>query len=158
MPALSPLLRGYLPPVALAFLPLLPLALLPAFQTGVCPVPPQSQHVGVCGGIAVSLSLPMALLPTPASLHGNLAFNGPVNAALASLPALHWRPCPHVAGIIASIALLSLLALHRRCCPRRAGILALVLLASSILLHPRCRQHRELASASHNAVATGWYK
>jgi hypothetical protein len=92
----------------------------------------------------------------PASLHGNLAFDGPADAALASLPALRWRPCPHVAGIIASILLLSLPALRRCCFSRRAGVFALVLLALSISLHPRCRKHHELASASHNAVAIRW--
>ncbi len=44
-----------------------------------------------------------------------LDFDGPVEAALASLSAWCWRPCPHCAGIIASIALLSLPALRRRC-------------------------------------------
>jgi hypothetical protein len=92
----------------------------------------------------------------PASLHGNLAFDGPADAALAYLPALRWRPCPHVAGIIASILLLSLPALRRCCFSRRAGVFALVLLALSISLHPRCRKHHELASASHNAVVTHW--
>jgi hypothetical protein len=53
------------------------------------------------------------------SLHGDLACNGPAKAALASLPELHWHPCPHVAGIIASFAL-SLL------CPCLAGIDGLV--------------------------------
>jgi hypothetical protein len=50
-----------------------------------------------------SLLSPVASLPCP-------------DAALASLPALHWRPCPHCAGANASIALLLMPALCRHHC------------------------------------------
>jgi hypothetical protein len=86
-------------------------------------------------------------VPFTGSLHSDMAFDGPANVALVSLPALRWHPCPHVASIIVSIALLLLPMLHRRCCPPCAGIFALVLLTLPISLHPHCRQHRKLASA-----------
>jgi hypothetical protein len=46
------------------------------------------------------------------------------------LPALRRRPCPHCAGILASIALSSLPVLHWHCHQRCAGLFALIMLAS----------------------------
>jgi hypothetical protein len=86
-----------------------------------------------------------------------LAFDGPADAALASLSALRWDPCRHHAGIIVSIALSLLLVPHQRGCPCCADIITLIALALSPLLHPHCRQHPELAFAqsqcSRNTLA-----
>jgi hypothetical protein len=82
----------------------------------------------------------------PVIIHSNLAFDGSANAALASLLALHWRPCCHCTGIIVSIALLLLLALRRRGCPCCMGVITLIVLELLPLLHPRCCQHCKLAS------------
>jgi hypothetical protein len=105
-----------------------------------------------------SSSLPVASLLYPASFYGDLAFDGPADAALASLPAVCWRPCPHCAGIIANIALLSLPALRRRHCPCCAGAFALVALALLPPLPLRCPQHCKLASAqSRSSCNTRWH-
>jgi hypothetical protein len=87
-------------------------------------------------------------LPYPALFHGDLALDGPADAALAYLLALCWHPCPHwCAGVIANIALSLLPALRWHHCHCRAGAFALVALALLPLL-PSCHcQHRELASA-----------
>jgi hypothetical protein len=74
-----------------------------------------------------SSSSPVALLLYPTSFHGNLAFDGPTNAALASLPALCFAT--H-AGVIASTMPLLLPALqwhHPPCC---TGVITLVTPAS----------------------------
>ncbi len=72
-----------------------------ASQTGTCPVMMQLQHVAGEGSLLCSSSFPVASLLYPASAHSSLAFNGRAKAAmacffgaaLASLPALHWRHC-----------------------------------------------------------------
>ncbi len=99
----------------------------------------------------------MASLPYLAPFHGDLASDGPADAALVSLLALCWRPWPHCAGIITNIALLSLLALRWHHCPRCMGAFALVMLALLPLLLLHCRQHCKLASAqSQSSRDTHW--
>ncbi len=122
---LSPSSRGYLPPVALAFSPLLPLASLPAFQTGVCPVPPQSQHIGVCGIVAVSLSLLMALLPS--WHHSTATWPSMVR------PMQHWCLCRRCTCVLARMLLASLQASCCCCCQCCAGVVALAARASWLL-------------------------
>ncbi len=104
-----------------------------------------------------SSSLPVASLPYLALFHGDLALDGPANAALAFLLALYWHPCPHCAGVIVNIALLLLPALHwrhRRCCVAAFALVTLALLLSSPSC---CRQHHKLASAqSQSSCNTRW--
>jgi hypothetical protein len=94
-----------------------PLASLPAFQTSVCPVLPQLQHVSVCGVVAVSLSLPMALLPF--RHHSTATWPSVVR------PMQHWCLCWRCSGVLARMLLASLQTLRCCCCWRCAGIVAL---------------------------------
>jgi hypothetical protein len=121
--------------------------------------PQRSRDTSVCMALlSWSSSLPMASSPYPASLHCDLAFDGPANAALASLLVLCWRPCPHCAGVIANIVLLSLPALHQRHCPYCMDAFALIALALLPPLLSRYRQHCELASAqSQNSCNMRWH-
>ncbi len=93
------------------------------------------------------MSSPAALSPYLALFPSNLVSNGPADAALVSLSALHWHPCLHCAGGITSIVLLSSPALHRHHSPCRMGIFALITLDLSPTLHPCCHYYCELASA-----------
>jgi hypothetical protein len=110
--------------------------------------PRHSCDMSVCvASLPWSSSLPVASLPYLVLFHGDLASDGPVDAALVSLPALCWCPWLHCAGVITNIALLLLPALRRHHCPHCVGTFALVTLALLPSSSLRCHQHRKLASA-----------
>jgi hypothetical protein len=105
-----------------------------------------------------SLSLPVASLPYPALFHGDLAFDGLADAALAS--------CRHCADVLARIVPASLPALRCCCCRHCIGVIALAAQAPLPLLRwhccprclLRCRQHCKLASAqSRSSRNTCWH-
>jgi hypothetical protein len=125
--ALLPTLRWPLCPRCIGIAVFVASALPPASKTGICPITTQLQHIRVRGIVVVVVFLAQG--PYPASCHGDLAFDGLADAALVSLLALCWHPCPHPAGIIASLVLSLLPALRRRCCPCCAGAFALFALA-----------------------------
>jgi hypothetical protein len=136
---------------------LIALASLPALQTSVCPIKTQSQHVRVRGVVVLVIVLAHGLIAVPASFHGDLAFDGPADAALVSLLALCWRPWPHCAGVITNIALLLLPALRWHHRPRCMGAFSLIALALLPLSPSRRRQHCKLASAqSRSSRDTRW--
>jgi hypothetical protein len=96
----------------------------------------------------------VASLPYLALFHGDLAFDGLADAALASLLALCWHPWPHCAGIIANIALLSLPALCWDHCPHRAGAFALLRWHCCPCCLPVAASIANWHLPSHKAVAT----
>jgi hypothetical protein len=117
--------------------------------------PRHSCDTSVCmASLSWSLSLPMASLPYLALFHGDLASDGPADAALVSLPVLRWRPWPHCASSSPTLCC----CCHRHC----ASIIALVAWA----LLPSLRWHFHLCCLcipasianwclpSHNAVTT----
>jgi hypothetical protein len=101
-----------------------------------------------------SSSLPVASLQYLALFHGDLASDGPEDAALVSLLALCWRPWPHCTGIITNIALLLLPGLRRHHCPCCVGAFALIALALLPLLPLLTASIANWRLPSHEAVAT----
>jgi hypothetical protein len=95
-------------------------------------------------------------------LESSTATEPSAKATLASLPVLHWHPCLHHAGIIASITLSLLPALCCCHCRRCTVVVAFLLLAPlpSLRLHCRLCHPRIGASIAnwclpnHDAAAT----
>ncbi len=119
-PALSPLLRGRLCPcragVATLGTPMLP----PASQTGICPVMTQLRPVVGEASLLHSTSSPVALSLYPESAHSKFGLQRSGQGSDGVFSALHWCPCLHRTGVIASVKLSLLLALRWRCC--RVGL------------------------------------
>ncbi len=117
--------------------------------------PRHSRNTSVCVALlSWSSSLPMASLQYLALFHGDLASDGPADAALVSLPALCWRPWPYCAGVITNIALLLLPALHWHHCPCCVGAFALVALALLPSLPLLTASIANWRLPSHEAVPT----
>ncbi len=121
--------------------------------------PRHSRDTSMCMvALSWSSSLPVASLLYLALLHGDLASDGPSDAALVSLPALCWRPWPYCTGVITNIALSLLPALCRHHCPHCVGTFALIVLALLPLSPLRCHQHCKLASPqSQSSHSTRWH-
>jgi hypothetical protein len=155
---LLPALRWRCCPCCAGLFALITLALPSALQLASAQ-PQRSHNTSVCVALLLwSSSLPVASLPYLALFYGDLALDGPANAALASLPALCWHPFPHCAGLITNITLSPLPALRWCHCHHRVGAFAVIVLALLPLL-PSCHhQHRKLASAqSQSSCNTCWH-
>jgi hypothetical protein len=126
-------------------------------QTGICPITPQSQHIGVCGILVVPCCFQWRCC---CIRHCTLATWSWIDRLM-----LRWRLCWCCAGVLAHIALAVspalrcclyrciagvIVLLHGHLCPCCAGLVTLVAPTFAISIANWCLPR-------HNAIMTRWH-